>query len=57
MFTPDEWMPSHFRRRAHTLLIAVITRFAQGLASGTSIVGKAYVADLSDSTNEDAGVM
>ena len=39
---------------APTLLIAFIARFAQGLASGTSIVGKAYVADLSDSTNEDA---
>ena len=39
---------------APTLLIAFITRFAQGLASGTSVVGKAYVADLTDGTNEDA---
>ena len=39
---------------APTLLVAFITRFAQGLASGTSVVGKAYVADLTDGTNEDA---
>ena len=39
---------------APTLLVAVIARFAQGLVSGTSIVGKAYVADLTDATNDDA---
>jgi MFS family permease len=39
---------------APTLLIAFIARFAQGLASGTSVVGKAYVADVTDATNEDS---
>jgi MFS family permease len=39
---------------APTLLIAFIARFAQGLASGTSVVGKAYVADLTNETNEDS---
>ena len=39
---------------APTLIIAFIARFAQGLVSGTSVVGKAYVADLTDATNDDA---
>ena len=37
---------------APTLLVAFIARFAQGLVSGTSVVGKAYVADLTDGTNK-----
>ena len=39
---------------APTLLVAFIARFVQGLVSGTSVVGKAYVADVTDGTNEDA---
>ena len=46
--------PASFFGAAPTLLIAFIARFAQGLASGTSVVGKAYVADVTDATNEDS---